>query len=411
MKIDQNLIRTLQKESLEEYCLLHNISVEEFCRKKYVDNKGELNKFKNHQNIVSELFEKYLNMLDTPSIDAILDLDYNFSESYRRGAIKDIEAFFSKYKYSTFFIDSDLLRKNAKDFKVNINLDNWMISYIDKIPMVILYTPFIEAYVQRIPNDLPKIIVSNSLSNVFENGIIPLLINHFFMIDKEDDGLPRFHLLPNTVPPSDLASTGDMIIEIGKFYLGQSAFMDFSKTRKSEAYPIFGAPFSIGINLFTILHEYSHVIYSHFEKRGEIIDEAFADNLALHILIEHILTELKSYGLESDRSILAFFRIYSFALLAPMVMMHFLTVTKILLNTESPATHPHPNARQWYLQEILMIYFQNRPPLKEQLEKISGLINNVFDYIYQKLECKDKGVNEQDMISLSNINLPVQFMK
>ncbi|MDL1978182.1 MAG: hypothetical protein LWX52_08830 [Deltaproteobacteria bacterium] len=411
MIIDQNFIRTLQKESLEEYCLLHNVSVEEFCLKKHEDNKGELNKFQNHQNIISELFVKHLNVLDSSSIDAVLDMDYDFSESYRRGGIKDIEAFFLKYKYSTFFIDSDLLKNSAKDFKVNINSDNWMISYIYKIPMIILYTPFIEAYVQRIPNDLPKIIVSNSLNNVFENGIIPLLINHIFTIEKEEDGLPRFYLLPNTVPPSDLASTGDMIIEMAKFYLGQNAFIDFSKTRKSEAYPIFGTPFSIGINLFTILHEYSHVIYSHFEKKSEIIDEAFADNLALNILIERTLTELKSYGLDSDRSTVAFFRIYSFTLLAPMVMMHFLTVTKILLNAESSPTHPHPNARQWYLQEILMIYFKNRPPLKEQLEKISGLINNVFDYIYQKLGSKDKGINEQDMISVSNISLPVQFMK
>lgn len=411
--IDRDLTRALQKESLEEYCLLHNVSVEEFARRKYEDYKGDLDKFIKHQNVISQLFIKHTNVLDSSSVDAVLDMDYNLSESYKRGCLKDIKAFFSKYNFSTFLINIDLLKANAKKFEVKIKSDNWMLEYLEKIPMIILYSPFIEAYAQKIPNTLPRIIVSNSLGNVFENGIIPVLINHIFMIEKKADGLPSFHLLPNNVPPSDLASTGDMIIDMARFYLGQkpSTQIDFRQTIKSEAYPIFGTSLGVGIQLFTILHEFSHIIYSHFSKESEITDEAFADNLAMHILIEGTLKELKSYRLESDLSIIGYFRIYSFRLLAPIVLMHFFTVMKILLNDKSSPTHPHPNIRQWYLKEILMTYFKNRPPLKEQLEKVYSQIDEVFDYIYSKHESKSKGINEEDLISILDINLPVQFME
>lgn len=411
MKTDQDLTRALQKESLEEYCQLHNVSVEEFARKKYEDYKGELDKFTEHQNVISQLLIRHAPVLDSSSVDAVLDMDYNFSESCKRGCLDDIEAFFSKYSFSTFLIDIDLLKANAKEFEVNIKSDNWMLAYLEKIPMIILYSPFIEAYARKISNTLPRIIVSNSLLNVFENGVVPLLINHIFTIEKKEDGLPRCHLLPNTVPPSDLVSTGDMIIKMAKSCLGQNPYIDFSKTKKSEAYPIFGANLGVGIQLFIILHEYSHVIYSHFSKKSEITDEAFADNLAMHILIERTLNELKSHGLKSDSSIIAFFRVYSFALLAPIVFMHFLTVTKILLNDEGSPTHPHPYIRQWSLNMILMIYFKNRPLLKEQLEKVYSPIEKVFEYIYAKLHSKSKGINKRDLISILDINLPVQFMK
>ncbi len=91
MIIDNNVVRSLQKESLEEYCLLHNVSVDDFARRKYDDYKDGLNKLEEHQNVISNLFIKHTKGLSSPSVDAVLDMDYDFSESYRRGALKDID--------------------------------------------------------------------------------------------------------------------------------------------------------------------------------------------------------------------------------------------------------------------------------------------------------------------------------
>ncbi len=310
-------------------------------------------------------------------------------------------------------IDVDTLRATAKEFEVDIQSNDWMLSYIERIPMIILYTPFIEAYVQRIPNSVPRIVVSNSLAFLFESGIIPLLINHIFTIKKTKEGHPSFHLLPNSNSPSDLSSTGDMIIDMARFYLGQIPLtrINFRNIPKSEAYPIFGTPLGIGIQLFTVFHEFSHVIYSHLLNQNDIKDEAFADNLAVHILIERTLNELKSHGLESSEATLAFFRVYSFQLLAPVILMNFTVVMQLLLDEKNPPTHPHPSIRSWYLKEILMTYFKNRPPLKEELDKVYSPIGNVFDYIYAKLGGKNKGMDENDLQSIMNINLPVSFLE
>jgi hypothetical protein len=110
--------------------------------------------------------------------------------------------------------------------------------------MVILYSRYVEAYAQRHPSTLLRIIISNSLTNLFENGIVPLVLNHIYTIEGQGDSR-RFHLLPNTALPSDLASTGDMIIKMAEYYLnpGPGTFVDFSSTPRSETEPFFGVPF------------------------------------------------------------------------------------------------------------------------------------------------------------------------
>lgn len=413
MEIDKELVRQLQKQSLEEYCLFRSIPIDEFASLKFEAYKLEKTKFSKHRNAISNIFLKYVKHPKSASLDAILDLDYEISEGFREDCLRVMMDFFSSNTYNTFLINIDFLRENAQELGIDTGSDDWLFRYLNAVPFIEIYSPLLEAYAQKIPYSFPKIIISNSLNNVFENGIVPLLVNHVFTIEKSDGALPRFHLLSNDMFPNDLASTGNMIISLAEYYLGlksSSFVIEFQNIEKSEAFPIFGTPLALGIRLFTIFHEYSHVVYSHFSKKSEIKDEVFADNLALHIFIKKFLGELRSYKLESEAGIMSFFRIYSFAFLSPLVLMNFLTVLNILLNDKSSHTHPHPSIREKYLRKTLLNYFHNRPPLQMELEKVYSLINSVFEYIYAQFNLRDGFVEENDIESLKDINLPVQFM-
>jgi hypothetical protein len=115
MASDQ-LTRSLQRASLKEYCLAHNVSLEEFAQKKYENYKAKIQEFSNHRNAVTNLFLKMggLHVPNSPSIESILDLDYKISEAHRTRCLAAIDAFFAKNSFKTFLIDADILKKRCE---------------------------------------------------------------------------------------------------------------------------------------------------------------------------------------------------------------------------------------------------------------------------------------------------------
>ena len=181
--------------------MLLGISVKQFCNKKYEDGQYLKKICESKSDKVSSVLSKYLFLPKNPSIKDILDHDYALSESYRKGCVEIIKAFFKNEFYTrTLLINIELLKSCAAQLDIEIKSNSWLSQYLNEIPLVVLYSPNVEAYVQKLPKDYPKIIISNSLINVFENGIVPVLINQIFKVKKGNSDTLRNFLSSNNSP-------------------------------------------------------------------------------------------------------------------------------------------------------------------------------------------------------------------
>ena len=63
----------------------------------------------------------------------------------------------------------------------------WLLEYLLRISVIYPWAPNIEAFVGLFKNSAPRIVISANLHNVFEVGIVPLVLN---MLSADGKTLP-----------------------------------------------------------------------------------------------------------------------------------------------------------------------------------------------------------------------------
>ena len=188
-----------------------------------------------------------------------------------------------------YAINWERLERNAREAGVQTGEQDWLLEYLLQISFIYAWVPNIEAFVDLFKNSAPRIVISANLHNVFEVGIVPLVLN-MLSADGQTVPLQRRDLTPELVNLS-----AKVIIAIADTYLHRNLnAIDPYLTPTSrqgwvlqhtEIVDTVGRLIATGALDFVYLHEIAHAVFAH-EGADPKLNELEADNLAINCVLQ-----------------------------------------------------------------------------------------------------------------------------
>jgi hypothetical protein len=116
--------------------------------------------------------------------------------------------------YSALYpMDLEVLKSNAQIAGVGAEKEGWIEEFLREIPLIVPFSPDIDAFVSLFPERAPRVVVSGNLHNVFEVALVPLLLN----VLSEDGKAMNLTRRPLTRDLTELAA--DVILATAATYL------------------------------------------------------------------------------------------------------------------------------------------------------------------------------------------------
>lgn len=188
-----------------------------------------------------------------------------------------------------YAIDLEALKSQARIAGVGTDQSGWIEEFLQEIPIVIPFSPNIDAFVSLFPDKAPKIVVSANLHNVFDLALVPLLLN---IVSEDGKAVP---LIRRRLSRDLVELAVDVILATADTYLHKAIrALDPYLLRESqnswvlrhtEVVDTFGALIAWGSMDFVFLHELAHVVLGHAGVHPKR-DELGADNLAINCLLQ-----------------------------------------------------------------------------------------------------------------------------
>ena len=153
-----------------------------------------------------------------PPIRSIIDANRKAAIRYSKRLVSDLLNFIVENK-AYYQINWKHLEDNARLFGIDdASLSDCILRYLYTIPIIMLYTPDIQAFVQSIPNNVPRVVISRNLNQLMEIVLIPLIINLIF-----PNGIIKYIIDWDEISATDLDKATDLIINVAKHYLGKKS--------------------------------------------------------------------------------------------------------------------------------------------------------------------------------------------